>query len=46
MNGRDPLAKEQKQFRCSDCAYRTTAPSRTLKCRRCGGVMKNTAIPR
>jgi len=46
MNGRDPLAKEQKRFKCGDCAYQTTAPSRELTCRRCGGVMKNAAIPR
>ena len=45
MNGRDPLAKEQKQFKCTECAYRTTAPSRALTCRRCGGVMKDAAIP-
>lgn len=46
MNGRDPLAKEQKEFQCTDCAYRTTAPSRALTCRRCGGVMKDAAIPK
>ena len=46
MSGRDPLAKEQKEFQCTDCAYRTTAPSRGLTCRRCGGLMKDTVIPR
>jgi Zn finger protein HypA/HybF involved in hydrogenase expression len=46
MSGRDPLAKEQRQFKCENCGYRTTAPSRELTCRRCGGVMKDAAIPR
>ncbi|NHN65653.1 hypothetical protein BDK61_3647 [Haloarcula quadrata] len=45
MSRRDPLAKEQKEFKCTNCGYRTTAPSRELTCRRCEGRMKDVVIP-
>ncbi|WP_425433290.1 DUF7129 domain-containing putative zinc-binding protein [Haloarcula rubra] len=46
MSGRDPLAKEQRQFQCENCSFRTTAPSRGLSCPKCGGRMTDRAIPR
>ncbi|QUJ74067.1 DUF7129 domain-containing putative zinc-binding protein [Haloarcula marismortui] len=45
MSRRDPLAKEQKEFKCTNCGYRTTAPSRELTRRRCEGRMKDVVIP-
>jgi len=42
----DPYTPEMGYFECVECSRRTTSDKRLTTCEKCGGQLRNIAVPR